>query len=197
MEHKRIGNKWLLSLALVGLVFFMQACKPDPFPRPKGYPRIDLPPHAYSTLDLPSCPFTLEYPAFGAVSMSRPDSCIADLYFKDYDFTWHLTYRHIPSSGKDRSTHEEEYRKLVYKHAMKLSHLNEFELDAENGTGLMYELHGNVGPPAQLIFGDRDSTHLLMVSFYFRRAINQDSLKPLIQYVKTDMEHMAGSVKWR
>lgn len=188
----------LKILALFMLLSFgMLSCTSDPYPRPKGYPRIDLPEHTYKVFDNGDCPFTFEYPAFGEISRSEADSCLADFYFKPYDFYWHLTYRHIPSSGKSRDQHEEEYRRLVYKHSMKLSHMSEFDLEAKNGTGLMYELHGKVGAPAQLIFGDRDSVHLIMVSLYFQRAVNQDSLAPLISYVKQDMQHMAGSIEWR
>ncbi|MCB9234367.1 MAG: hypothetical protein H6581_22125 [Bacteroidia bacterium] len=199
MEYLKNNSPFRALLTVAGaiLILWVTGCKSDPFPRPKGYPRIDLPAHTYQTFDNENCPFTFEYPSFGTINRNLKDSCLTDIYFKPYDFYWHLTYRNIPGSGKSREKHEEEYRKLVYKHSIKLSHMSEFDLESENGTGLMYELHGTVGAPAQVIFGDRDSTHLIMVSFYFQQAVNQDSLRPLIDYVKEDLEHMAGSVVWR
>ena len=46
-----------------------------------------------------------------------------------------------------------------------------------------------------MFFGD--STHLVMTSFYFEQAINQDSLNPLIEYVQEDLLHMAESMEWK
>ena len=120
---------------------------------------------------------------------------MVDLSFKDFNFKWHFTYRNIDGSKKTRTQHDDEYRKLVFKHISKLSHLNEIELKGENGWGVLYEMFGKVGSPAQLIYGD--STHIVMASFYFLEAVNQDSLKPLIDYVKKDLRYMTESLKWK
>ena len=184
----------LLALAFIS-VLFLQSCEEVTYPRPRGYPRIDLPTHSYLKYDNPSCPFSLEYPEGMKAMNESGDSCIVDFYWPEYDFYWHMTYRHIPTSGKTRMQHEDEYRKLVMKHTIKMSHLNELVLEGENGDGILYEVFGEVGAPAQMIYGD--STHLLMTAFYFEEAINQDSLSPLIEHVKEDMRHMAGSITWK
>lgn len=166
-----------------------------PVPKPRAWPRIELPPHSYTTLVTPTCPFTFDYPQIGVVESSKPDSCWMNLYFKPFECRWHITYRHVPSSGKTFSEHSEEYRKLVFKHIQKVSQIKETPLHSESGDGILYELFGTVGVPAQLFFSD--STHIVLASFYFDTAVRNDSLAPVIDFMKTDMKHMAESIRFR
>lgn len=167
----------------------------DPSPRPKGWPRIDLPEHTYQEFSNDICPFTFEYPMIGKVEQSRPDSCWMDLYFPDYNCRWHITYRYIPGSGKTLEQHNEEYRKLVFKHIRKVSQIKELPLAAPGGSGIFYELFGTVGVPAQMFFSD--STHIVLASFYFDTAVRNDSLEPVINFMKDDLKHLAQSLKWK
>lgn len=173
----------------------MTSCEEEKYPRPRGYPKIELPAtHEYKVFSSESCPFTFEYPAHGKLARSVKDSCVFDLRFPEYDFKWHFTYRNIPASGKPRHIHEDEYRELIMQHVTKLDNLLEEPIQTQQGWGLLYEMYGELGAPAQVIFGD--TTHIFMTSFYFDQAVNQDSLKPLIDWVKDDLRYMANSVKW-
>jgi gliding motility-associated lipoprotein GldD len=192
--NKKI-NLTVLALALAGVALFT-ACEPkDPLPRPKGWPRIDLPQHTYQTYSSPACPFTFEFPAIAVVQSQRSDSCIADLYFKDYECKWHFTYRDINGNPDAKYDHFEEYRKLVYNHIEKVTQIQESPIQQENGEGFFYELYGAVGVPAQFFFGD--STHLLMASFYFDEAMENDSLSPVVNWMKEDMLHLVESIRWK
>lgn len=198
------GLPSLTNLISVGLpllflsLFFATGCTPstaDPLPRPSGWPRIDLPTHEYQKLENGPCPFSFEFPIVGDLEATKADSCWMDIYFKSFECRWHITYRHIPSSGKTLAQHNEEYRKLVFKHIQKVSQIKENPIQTDHGTGMFYELFGTVGVPAQMIF--TDSTHLVMASFYFDSAVRNDSLAPVIDFVKEDMKHMAESIRWK
>lgn len=183
----------LLATLLLG-----QACSQKevtPLPRPTGWPRIDLPEHSYQRLENSPCPFSFDYPQIAQVESTRPDSCWMDLYLERFECRWHLTYRYIPSSNKTIAQHNEEYRKLVFKHIQKVTQIKETPLESDAGTGIFYELYGTVGVPAQFLF--TDSTHLVMASFYFDSAIRNDSLAPVIDFVKEDLRHMAESIRWK
>lgn len=184
------NSLWLLA----GLLILNACSKPEPFPRPTGWPRIELPEHTYQEYSNPLCPFTMEIPAIGEVERQRDDSCWADFYFPRFDCRWHITYRNIPESGKTYGEHYEEYRKLVFKHIQKVSQIQDTPVENPNGSGTMFELYGTVAVPAQMIYGD--STHLLMISFYFDNAIRDDSLSPVINFMKEDLRHMAQSIRW-
>lgn len=196
MMKKTMLTKALLPFAAVALLLIISSCEPkDPLPRPKGWPRISLPEHSYSTYTNPACPFTFEYPALAVVESQGTDSCIANLLFRQWDARWHFTYRNISANPEAKFDHFEEYRKLVYNHIQKVSQIQETPLELETGDGTFYELYGAVGVPAQFFFGD--STHLLMASFYFDQAMENDSLSPLVNWMKDDMKHLVESIKWK
>lgn len=188
-------------MPMMGLVAVLLCCMvacshpKDPFPRPKGWPRIDLPAHTYQKYDNNVCPFTFEYPAIGIIEKQKNDSCWMDLYFKPFECRWHVTYRYIPGSGKTAMDHYEEYRKLVFKHIQKVSQIKENPIAGPNGSGTLFELFGTVGVPAQLLY--TDSTHLVLASFYFDTAVRNDSLAPVIDFMKEDLRHMAESIVWK
>ena len=118
-----------------------------------------------------------------------------DLFFPQFNCRWHVTYRYVPGSGKTISDHNEEYRKLVFKHIQKVSQIKENPIEGPSGNGVFYELFGTVGVPAQIVF--TDSTHLVMASFYFDTAVRNDSLAPVIDFMKEDLQHMAQTIRWK
>ena len=180
---------------LILCLIFTSACNENPFPRPKGYPRVILPAQkSYTTFKSDKCDFSFDYPEFGKVIREGADSCLADLSFDPYGLKWHLTYRNLAGSAKPRAAHEEEYRRLVMRHAIKITFMSDSAFVKENGWGTFYQLYGEVGSPAMMFFGD--STNLVMTSLYFDHAINQDSLKPLIEYMKEEMWHFTESMEW-
>jgi len=198
MKMRPEKSWYLIVLFAIVATMGLQSCsEPEQtlLPRPTGWPRIDLPEHGYQSMDAGPCPFTFEYPKMAAVESTKPDSCWMDLYMERFECRWHLTYRYIPASDKTIAQHNEEYRKLVFKHIQKVSQIKETPIESPAGEGIFYELYGTVGVPAQFLF--TDSTHLVMASFYFDTAIRNDSLAPVIDFVKEDLKHMAESIRWK
>jgi gliding motility-associated lipoprotein GldD len=194
MQNPTFQNGLILFAVLA---LFQTGCTDNsvPFPRPKGWPRVELPEHSYLQFHNEICPFTFEYPSYGVVERQKPDSCWMDLYFERFECRFHLTYRRVEGSGKTIMDHNEEYRKLVFKHIQKVTQIKESALEGPNGKGIFYELFGTVGVPAQFLF--TDSSHLVMASFYFDTAVRNDSLAPVINFMKQDLRHMAESIVWR
>jgi gliding motility-associated lipoprotein GldD len=60
---------------------------------------------------------------------------------------------------------------------------------------MIFELEGEV--PSQFQFYVTDSTkHFLRGALYFRTATKNDSLKPIIDFIKKDVIHLLNTVKW-
>ena len=60
----------------------------------------------------------------------------------------------------------------------------------------VFELEGEV--PSQFQFYVTDSTkHFLRGALYFRTATQNDSLAPVIEYVKKDIIHLLNTLKWK
>lgn len=189
-----------ISLFLTFLVILMiTSCKSEenPFPRPYGFHRIEIPTATeYTLFENTTCPFSFEYPAFGEITRSNPDSCWTDIYFPPFDCKWHLTYRNIPSGGKDYSTHYEEYRRLVYMHTKKASDIRELPYVRQNVMGTVFHLYGDVAIPEQFMISD-STEHIALVSLYFNTALKNDSLAPVISYMKDQLFHMRETFRWK
>jgi len=186
----------LLALPILGLLACQQA--PAPYPRPIGYPRIELPTNtSYERFSNNICPFTFAYPTFGDITRSSKDSCWVDIYFPSYECTWHITYRDAQKSGKDRYVHLEEHRGLIFKHSKQANHIQTSEITGSNGYGIFYEVYGNVGTPAQFFYSDSTDQQIVMTSFYFDYALKNDSLRPVVDYMKSQLAHMITSIEWK
>ena len=193
-------NKMKSFFCLLPLLLLMACQDYSPYPRPLGFPRIDLPAQAdrtYQTFDNETCPFSFSYPSSGKVSRDQADSCWADIRFPDYGLTWHLTSRQAGDDGKDRNGHYEEYRRLIYKHAKMATQIRETPFSNPSGEGVLFEIYGDVGTPAQVFFYDPSEQNLLMMSLYFRTASKNDSLQPIINYMKAEVMQSMESMKWK
>ncbi|MFN0200230.1 MAG: hypothetical protein ACKVTZ_01845 [Bacteroidia bacterium] len=192
--NKQISTGLLL---LLSLAFSSCGGETDPFPRQYGHPRIDMPKELkYSKFESASCPFTFEYPAIAEISRNQPDSCWIDVSFPQYNCKWHLSSRGVGDKGKDRNFRYEEARKLVFKHIKKTDgNIPEIPIQTKAGYGVKWELYGQVGTPMEFFFGDENTT--IMGSFYFQTALKNDSLQPVIQFMKKEMDRMITTIEWK
>lgn len=190
-----------IIIAFLSLAFALSACQEyTPTPRRYGFHRIDLPApedRQYKQLSVASCPFEFDYPNFGEITRSMEDSCWTDIKMMPYDLKWHITYRDVEASGKDLSTHYEEYRKLIYKHTKKATRIDESPLKGPSGQGTFFEIYGNVGTPAQVFFADTNQSQVMMISIYFQTALRNDSLRPVINFMKDEVQHAVETLKWK
>lgn len=189
-----LHNVWVV----LGLCLLLSGCGGGTtYPRPKGYSRIDLPAHTYKAYKHPGCPFTFEYPAYAEVlQSSRQDSCSVDLYFPAFDAYWHITDRNYRRDKTNRSKSFEDYRQVVYHHAQKAYNIQETPQRWPAGEGMLFEITGEVPTSAQFYLADSNGTGAVMTAFYFKTAVKNDSLAPVIAFLKADMLHMAQTLRF-
>lgn len=186
-------------LGLFALLLCLVACAPEPRPRPRTFPRLELPPRAYARFADPRCPCTFEYPSVGVLKNLKNDSCDFDIAFPTLGTTWHVTNRRIHPGRRGPDTRTdlyEKYRRLLYHHAPKTTGILERRLRVPAGGGTFFELSGQVPTPAQLFISD-STRHALIVASYFNTAQKNDSLAPVIQYLKHDLHHLAQTLRWQ
>jgi len=179
----------LLSLLLIG-------CGKTPVPKPAGYFRIDLPEKEYLHYNAP-CSYSLEYPAYGVINL-RPsgalDTCWMDIEFPMFKAKLHLTYFNVNNNLPSLT---EMARELVYKHTIKADAIEEkvWENDSTAVYGVFYDLRGNTASAVQFFLTD-STTHYLRGSLYFMTQPNEDSLSPVISFLREDIVHMIETLNW-
>ncbi|HSI90904.1 MAG TPA: gliding motility lipoprotein GldD [Adhaeribacter sp.] len=177
---------------------FLTACDPEYTPKPKGYNRIDMPPHKYRPLQ-EKHPYTFEYSAYAKIlrdSSRLGQPHWVNVYYPRNKANVQITYHAIGGSEKVYYDLVEDARRLTSKHEVKAYSIEETQLKTPYGkTAYVFELAGEV--PSQFQFYVSDSTnHFFRGALYFRTATANDSLAPVIDYIKKDIVHMLNTLKW-
>lgn len=188
--------KKLLALPLV--LLSLTACENTWLPKPTGYNKIDLPEHAFEKL-AGDYPYELDYSTASSIepdSFNLSEKDWINLNYRDFGAKVHLTYKKIGDGQAKFETLSTDAFKLTAKHQIKAYGIEEGVLVTPNGyTAVVAELSGEV--PSQFQFFVTDSTrHFLRGALYFNIATKNDSLAPIIEYIKIDMTHLMNSVKF-
>lgn len=174
------------------------SCVSNETPKPKGYFRIDLPKRNYQLFDS-TFPYTFEYPVYATLSKDpyAPDQKYwININYPRFRATVHISYKPI---NNNLITYLEDARKMVVKHIPKANAIRDsLILDPSRSLfGLAYNIDGNgVASPYQFIVTD-STHHFLRGSLYFNVVPNNDSLQPVIQFIKGDLKHLLNTLRWK
>lgn len=189
----------LAGLLLAAL--FLSGCSSasDYTPKPKGYNRIDLPAPRYQQIP-GGHPYSFEYSQHAKVL--RDSSYLAqphwlNIYYPELHANVQITYMDVQRDRKLYNKMMEDARKLTGKHQIKATAIDERTLVSPNGMrASVFELQGEV--PSQFQLYTTDSTkHFFRGALYFRTATDNDSLAPVIEYVKRDMVKMFNTLTYK
>jgi len=187
------------SILYVGIIIFLTACSENYLPKPKGYNRIDLPPHEFKVL-AEDHPYVFEYSTHSVIQ--KDISLIAephwiDVYYPAFDAFIQLTYKPIYGKMKNFDEHIDDSHKLAGKHNIKAYSIDEGLIKTPKGyVATIFELTGEV--PSQFQFYITDSTnHFLRGAIYFKTSTKNDSLAPVIEYLKYDAIHLMNTLDWK
>lgn len=175
------------------------SCNQDYSPKPKGYPRIELPEKKYTVYN-GSCPFTFKYPTYARVvpdSSRGTEPCWLNVQFPQFKGTIHLSYKAIASEKMFRSLTEDAHT-LAFKHTVKAEGIEESLLynPDKKVYGLYYAISGNTASAVQFYLTD-STRHFLRASLYFMAEPKMDSLQPVLDFVKQDIDVMIKSFRWK
>lgn len=184
-------------LTLVFLSFTCAACESNWLPKPPGYNRIELPRHEYQRLEQ-GYPYQLDFSVHSRVeadSFNLEETEWINLNYKEFGAKVHLTFKKIDQSTDFKTLSNDAFN-LTAKHQIKAYGIEEAILLTPNGySAVVAELTGEV--PTQFQFFVTDSTsNFLRGAVYFNSALKNDSLAPIIEYIKIDMAHLINSVNF-
>jgi gliding motility-associated lipoprotein GldD len=193
---KRVNITNFLVGCLSGILV---ACGGDYTPKPKGFNRINLPEQEYKQLP-DEYPYTFEMSQSAKI---RPDTTLIaepnwiNVLYPKLGANIQLTYKPLNNDPKKLNDLIEDARKLTGKHQIKAYGIEEAEIKTPQGdVASVFELTGEI--PSQFQFYVTDSTkHFLRGALYFRTATQNDSLAPVIEFVKKDIIHLLNTLKWQ
>lgn len=192
-------NKLKGFLAVGLLTLLLISCQQDYLPKPLGYNRLVLPEPAYHSLP-DSLPYTFEYSKHAKLlddSSRISERFWIEIYYPHIKANIHVTYKKIQNSEQLLKEFMNDAYVLTAKHQIKAYAIDESILKTPSGkTAIVAELDGEV--PSQMQFTITDSTQNFMRgALYFDTKVNNDSLRPAIEYVKKDIIHMINTFDWK
>jgi len=189
------------SLALFvtfGLVV-LTSCKTDFMPKPKGFNRIELPTNEFRVLP-DSFPYQFEYSTHAKIL--KDSSWIAepywiDLYYPEFEASIQISYKPVKRSEELLKEYLATSYRLTSEHQVKAYAIEEAIMQTKLGeTAVLAHLSGEV--PSQYQFFSTDSTyHFIRGALYFNTATQNDSLRPVIDFMREDILHLLNTLYWQ
>jgi gliding motility-associated lipoprotein GldD len=206
MELKGTASMRVAAIILAS-VLFLAACGGggDYSPKPRGYFRIDLPKKEYRQYQS-AYPFTFEYPVYAQMELDSTRArtqklqqmeYLLNMQFKQLNGTLHLSYQPI-TSKKIFNKLIEDAHKLAFKHTVKATGIDEARINFPDRKvyGLYYTIDGNAASAVQFYVTD-SVHHYLRGALYFNSAPQFDSIQPVLNFVKKDVDVMIKTLRWK
>jgi len=209
--------KPILSGIILTCIFIN--CNSNYTSKKRGYFKVDFPEKKYVKFDQPGFPYAFEYPAYARVVKdstyfeSTPDNPYwLNIDFPSFNGKIFISYKTIggrsvykiktPSGYKDSAGINsfdklvDDSYKLSYKNDIKAYSINDSLMHTPNNlTGIFFSLSGNVATANQFFLSD-STKHFLRGALYFNATPNQDSLKPVNDFLQQDMKHIINTLRW-
>ena len=168
------------------------SCTENFSPKPLGYFRIDLSEKTYNIFK-GNCSFNFLCASDTKIIQDKND-CWYNIHYPFHNATIHLTYKTI---NNNLGNIIEESHKLAYDHSVKSNGIieKEYRNDEDRVYGILYDIHGNSASNLQFFVTD-SSNHFLRGSLYFNTTPNSDSLQPIKQHIKDDLQILIESLNW-
>jgi gliding motility-associated lipoprotein GldD len=184
----------LTFIAFAGIT----GCGEDDYsPKPRAYFRIDLPTKEYKQLKT-DCPFSFDYPVYSEVRFdNRPtaEPCWMNVEFPSFNGTIHISYKNIKNNLEQ---YLEDARSLTYKHVSRATDIRESVIVNEEAKvyGIIYDVKGDAASHVQFYMTD-SLEHFIRGSLYFNVPPNQDSIAPVLNFIRKDITRMIETFDWK
>ena len=191
-------KRFCYPFGILILCFFAVSCANDYSPKPRGYYKIDLPKKGYQSYTS-ACPFTFDYPVYASVvndSARNAKPCWKDVVYPGFNGRIHLSYEPINSKAEFNQLTEDAHT-FVFKHTVKATAIDEsvISIPDKKVYGIYYTIDGNAASPVQFFLTD-SSKNYLRGALYFHEQPRLDSIQPVLDFVKKDIDVMIRTFKW-
>ena len=191
-----------LSILLAALVIACIAVSCDHqesyLPKPRGYFRIDLPEKAYVKVDTIER-YSFECPKYAQVTpdpYSPDEKNWVNIEMPEFKGSIHLTHKSV---NGNLGEYLEDVHTMVTKHLQKANGVRDSLIvnEAHKVYGLFIEMDGKgVATPMQFYLTD-STKNFVRGALYFNFKPDNDSMQPVINFIREDIDHMVNTFEWK
>jgi len=191
----------LYSLLAVVVLVLLPSCKQQDTPKPRAYFRIALPAKEYHPLGS-GFPYSFELPTYAIIKPysgkwngSDTAAYWINLEFPQFKGRLHLTYKTV---DRNLGALIEDAHAFAFKHSVKADAINQKEyMNASSKVfGVLFDIKGNTASSVQFYMTD-SIQNFLRGALYFDVEPNKDSLAPVKEFLRKDVEHLIETLTWK
>jgi gliding motility-associated lipoprotein GldD len=210
----------LIYYLLFTIYYLLTACNSTYTSKKTGYFKIDFPERKYTSFHQEGFPYTFEYPVYAQVVKDSTyfDQDTQNPYWINLDFPQlggriflsykaiggKSTYKVKQPNGTYKDSLGTNVFELMVNDAFKLTSKNETVATSikdslfhtKNGiTGVFFSVGGNAATAKQFFMSDT-SRNFFRGALYFDVTPNADSLRPVVEFLQKDIDHLINTFKW-
>ena len=184
----------------IPFIFLIISCNNSDYsPKPKAFFRINFPEKTYEIYQS-GCPFEFQTPTYSVVkdeNKTQHSVCWKNIDFPQFNARLHLSYFDINSSAPFQQL-SEDARTFAFKHTSKATAIEQKKISNRDNNiyGIAYHIEGNTASNYQFYISD-STKHYLRGALYFNEKPNLDSIQPVLNFLKEDIEHMINTFRWK
>jgi gliding motility-associated lipoprotein GldD len=190
--------KYYFFISVIAFILSSCGSSSDYSPKPRGYFRIEFPDKKYQQFT-GLTPYSFEYPTYAKMYLDSTERNHPDWYnltFPQFNARVHISYYKI-NSPQDFDKLIEDSRKLAFKHTVKATGIDEglIKIPENKVYGIFYTIDGNTASSSQFLLTD-STKNFLRGALYFNEKPKEDSIQPIIKFIRTDIDQMIKTLKW-
>lgn len=188
----------LTIITILGGVLYSCGEGERPLPKPKGYFRIDLPEKNYVSVDTIER-YAFEVPSYAVLTgdpFSPQEKNWINVEVPQFKASIHLTHKDV---NGNLSEYLEDVHTMLTKHLQKANGMNDsLIVNPEHQVyGMLIEMDGKgVATPLQFYLTD-STANFVRGALYFNFVPNNDSMQPVIDYLRQDIDRMISTFEWK
>lgn len=176
----------------------LSSCQTDYAPKPRGFFRIDLPQKNYTLIDtIPAYQFeSPDYALLSPDDESPWEKNWITINFPEFKGSLHISYKPVDDN---LAVYLEDMHTMLIKHLPKASAIQDSLIYAPERDvyGLLFSIQGkSVASPLQFYLTD-STNHFVRGALYFNIRPNNDSLAPVINFLRKDVDHFIETLNWK
>ena len=193
-------NKFITSLVALVLACIAISCdnSDNYLPKPRGYFRIDLPEKEYTKVDTIER-YSFECPQYAIITPdfhSPDEKNWINIEMPQFKGSIHLTHKNV---NDNLGEYLEDVHTMVVKHLQKANGVHDsLIVNKEHQVyGMFIEMDGKgVATPMQFYLTD-STKNFVRGALYFNFKPDNDSMQPVINFIREDIDHLINTFEWK
>lgn len=205
MKWNKLNIIFYKQILILCSVFFT-ACSDNIGVKKRGYFKINLPINQGSKLyDMPGFPYKFQYPSYAIISKdssffdAKPENDFwLNIDIPTLDARLYISYKQIAKQGKNSfDSLLLQTTTMSYKHSSLANSIDPEPFKTPNNIeGVFFDISGDVATSKQFFLTD-SVKHFFRGALYFNAAPNNDSLKPVYDFLEKDLRQIANTLTWK